>query len=65
MPTQSEYTKPCPACGKSMPRQRGVCPECGHMSPWFKIRLGVGCVSIAIGFSGMLLMLYLALSASP
>ncbi len=39
----SERTKPCPACNEPMGINRGVCPECGHQTTWFKFRLYLGC----------------------
>ncbi len=57
-------TKPCPHCGDAMPAARGVCPACGGMTTWFKVRLSLGCISISLAFGGILVMLWLALQAS-
>lgn len=64
MMSASDYTKPCAQCGQPMGRTRGVCPECGHMTPWFKIRLfaGGGCAIIA--FIGILIMLFAAIGSN-
>jgi predicted amidophosphoribosyltransferase len=41
----------CPLCAKPLPKNRGVCPECGG-----KIRMLLGCISIflfALAMFGM------------
>lgn len=60
-----ERTKPCRQCGKPMPRERGVCPHCGEMTPWFRVRFLVGCASVVIALIGMLIMLIRALVMPP
>jgi len=42
-------TRPCSKCGKAIHAARGVCPECGHMGLWMKLRLYVGCASLVLG----------------
>lgn len=55
------HTKPCPQCGRPMPKQRGVCAECGGMTTWFKVRLAVGCISMLLAVLGMAAVIALAL----
>lgn len=55
------YTKLCPNCGKPMPKQRGVCPECGGMTSWFKVRMALGCVAVGIFVLGLVSMVLAAL----
>ena len=40
---------------------RGVCPECGYVFPWFKIRLYVGGCSVILALIGLGLMVLLNL----
>ena len=54
-------TKPCLACGESMPPRRGVCSACGHATTWFKLRFYVGCGSILFATLGWLLLWLLAM----
>ena len=54
-------TKPCPACEKEIPANRGVCPECGHQSTWFKMRLYLGCLGVLFGFIVTALMAIMAI----
>lgn len=61
-PNAPSHTKQCQACGATMDIIRGVCPKCGHMTPWFKFRLYFGCGMILLAFLGLGVMLYLALS---
>ncbi|MCC6144476.1 MAG: hypothetical protein IT368_11780 [Candidatus Hydrogenedentes bacterium] len=55
----------CPGCGKALPAGRGVCPECGYMTGWFRTRIYVGCLAVALGFLGILTMIYLMFTAPP
>ena len=50
-------TRVCPLCAKPLPKNRGVCPECGGMTNWFKMRLVFGCVSVLFFVLAMLGML--------
>jgi uncharacterized OB-fold protein len=36
-------TRICAACGKEIHANRGVCPECGHVTTWFQVKLMLGC----------------------
>jgi len=54
-------TKNCPKCGTMMDINRGVCKECGHMFPWFQVRLYVGGCSVMIALLGLLLMALLSI----
>lgn len=38
-------TRICGACGKEIGANRGVCPECGHATTWFQLKLFIGCAS--------------------
>lgn len=49
-------TKDCPKCGTSIDVNRGVCPSCGYMFPWFQIRFYVGGCSALLALVGLLLM---------
>lgn len=60
-PAAPPRTRKCQACGKDMPAARSVCPECGHMSTWFKLRVFVGCASLTLGGLAILISLALAL----
>lgn len=60
-PASPPRTRPCQRCGKDMPASRSVCPECGHTSTWFKLRVVVGCLSLGLGGLAILLSLALAL----
>lgn len=60
-PVSPTPMKPCAGCGKEMPKSRGVCHECGHMSTWFKVRFFVGGAFILLGFLSLLAMMVLAL----
>jgi hypothetical protein len=42
---------------------RGVCPECGHMTTWFKVRFYVGGCFVVIAFLGLMFMAFLAITA--
>lgn len=53
--------KACAGCGKPMGAGRGVCPECGHMTTWFKLRFYVGGGCAVVALLGILLMLIMAL----
>jgi hypothetical protein len=44
-----------------MPVQRGVCPECGHMTTWFQIRLFGGCAGILAALIGLAVLWFNAL----
>lgn len=48
MSTPPPDSRPCPNCGEALHRGRGVCPACGHMSTWFKVRLYGGCAGILL-----------------
>ena len=63
-PSKNPQTKQCKACGATMDVVRGVCPKCGNMTPWFQVRLYVGCGMILLSLAGIGFMLYLALIAS-
>lgn len=54
-------TKNCPKCGTMMDINRGVCKDCGHMFPWFQVRLYVGGCSVMIALLGLLLMALLSI----
>lgn len=54
-------TRPCPQCGKEVHAARGVCPECGYMSTWFKARVGIGCLFLGLGGLAILANIALAL----
>ena len=41
-----------------MGKTRGVCPECGHMTAWFKVRLFIGGFFALLALFGILLMLF-------
>jgi len=56
-------THTCAACGHEYAIRQGVCPQCGHMTVWFTLRLGIGCVSVAVALLGILAMLVMALAA--
>lgn len=60
-PKPPTRTRPCPQCGKNMPANRNVCAECGHVSTWFKVRVAVGCASLALGGGAILLSIATAL----
>lgn len=47
--TAPARTRPCKQCGKEVPVGRGVCPHCGGMSAWFRVRLFIGCAFVLIG----------------
>ena len=49
-------TRVCPECEAKVHVHRGVCPECGHMTTWFKVRLYVGCGSLLLAGIGFLAM---------
>lgn len=53
----------CPACGAPLPAGREVCPSCGHISRWFKVRLWGGCIFALLAFAGVIGMLIMALYA--
>ena len=44
-----------------MPANRGVCPECGHQSTWFKFRLYFGCAGALFAFIVIMIMAYQAI----
>lgn len=44
-----KHTQPCAKCGQQMPAARSVCPHCGHMTTWFRVRLVLGCGSLLLG----------------
>jgi len=49
-----------------MGKNRGVCPECGFMTPWFRIRLYGGCFGIILAVCGILaLFLWTWLAGAP
>lgn len=56
-------TKECLNCHQQMPKARGVCPHCGYQTTWFKVRIGLGCISLLIAVLGMVGMLMIALSS--
>jgi predicted amidophosphoribosyltransferase len=58
--SEGPETKLCPGCQEPMPQRRGVCPACGHMTAWFKVRLGVGCGSVLAMTIGWILLWFLA-----
>ena len=58
MMNTADYTRPCPQCGEPMGKTRGVCPECGHMTAWFKVRLFIGGFFALLALFGILLMLF-------
>lgn len=62
MPSNTPRTKPCPDCGEAMGINRGVCPKCGHMTGWFKIRLYVGGAFVLVAFLGLMFMAYLLIT---
>ncbi len=43
---------------------RGVCPECGHQTTWFKFRLWVGCAGAIFAAIVITMMTIMALSAT-
>lgn len=49
-------TKPCPKCGTEINLNRGVCPKCGYMFPWFQIRFYIGGCSAVLAILGLLAM---------
>lgn len=51
--------RPCPSCGKPLGAYRGVCPDCGHMTTWFQLRLLLGCGGMIFALLAVLLMLVL------
>ena len=53
--------RPCPGCDKPLPVNRHVCPECGYVSPWFKVRFYLGCLFAILAFLGVGAMLVMAL----
>lgn len=65
MSTLPPNTRPCPGCGEPLPVSRGVCPECGHVTPWFRIRFFVGCGALSVGFIALMFMIYMMLQAPP
>lgn len=56
MPKPKPRMKACPKCGKEVDINRGVCKDCGHMFPWFQVRLYLGGCSVVIAAIGFLLM---------
>lgn len=52
---------PCPACGAPMAPGRSVCPSCGYVSRWFKVRLVVGCLFLLLAMAGLVGMIIMAL----
>lgn len=40
---------------------RGVCPECGYQSTWFKIRFYTGCAGVIFALITITAMLIMAL----
>lgn len=40
---------------------RGVCPECGYQTPWFKFRFYTGCAGAIFAFIVISMMLIMAL----
>ena len=57
--------RPCPQCGTPLPVSRHVCPDCGYVSTWFKIRFGVGCLFAALAIAGVGFMIFLAITQTP
>ena len=54
--------KNCPACDAEMMAIRNVCPDCGHMTTMFKVKLGVGCFAMTLcvlSFIALMVMAYL------
>lgn len=53
MGTIDPGTKFCGGCGAPLPPGRGVCPECGYVSTWFKVRFLVGCFFALLAIAGV------------
>ena len=51
--TPPPSTRQCPGCGGEVEARRGVCPECGHMTTWFKIRFFGGCAAVFFALTGI------------
>ena len=43
----------CRGCGAPLPPSRGVCPECGHVTTWFKVRFLAGCLFALLAIAGV------------
>jgi len=56
----AEETYTCENCGETVAKHRGVCPSCGHMTPWFRVRFIVGCLSLSIAFLSLIAILLTA-----
>ena len=56
-----EPSRPCPQCEQPLPIARGVCPECGYMTTWFRIRFFGGCAFALFAIAMIFLMLLSAL----
>lgn len=57
--------KVCPKCGTEIDVNRGVCKKCGHMFPWFQVRLYVGGCSVLIALLSLTLMAILSILGGP
>ncbi|MFP4500614.1 MAG: hypothetical protein ACLFTT_06395 [Candidatus Hydrogenedentota bacterium] len=60
-----QNTRPCPQCGQPLALNRHVCPACGYVSPWFKVRFAAGCFFAVLAAAGVGLMVYMALTQGP
>lgn len=61
MSSPAPFLKICPACGKEIHANRGVCPECGHVSTWFQIKFMLGCAGALFALLSIGTMLVLRL----
>jgi len=58
---QTPAPRICQGCEKELPKGRGVCPHCGQMTTWFKVRFFLGGAFVLLGFLCMVAMMILAL----
>lgn len=65
MPERVVRTKVCPKCGTEIDINRGVCKKCGHMFPWFQVRLYLGGCSVLIALISLTLMAIMAIMGGP